>query len=526
MTIERSLEVYDTTLRDGLQTKGVSVSVAEKIRIARLIDSLGLHYIEGGWPGSNPKDTEFFARAKAGELGLERALLAAFGSTRRRDFRVHDDPLIVALLESGAEVITIVGKSSSLHVKEALQTEPSENLKMISETITLLHEEGRKAIFDAEQFFDGYASDPGYAREALAAAVDAGAACVVMCDTNGGTLPDVVASVTREVVEAFGKSCRVGIHTHNDLECGVANSLASVANGATHVQGTFNGLGERCGNANLVSLIPDLQLKLGYEVVNDADLRALTRVAREVADVIGRPVPVQAPFVGENAFAHKAGFHISAVTKSHGLYEHVDPATVGNSRMIVISEMAGRSAIVSRAGALGFELDPRSEVVERALARIEELEKKGYSFDQADASFELILRTELGLELPSLRGVELAVTLGAGNSAWKGTVELEVGADRVKGEATAVEPLPALVDALNVAVQARYPDVEPLTLRNHTVRRVRADGPDAELVQVHLSLESDARRWGTVGVAHSPLDAYSDALMDGFRYLLATSDQT
>ena len=390
-----TVELYDTTLRDGTQQEGISLSVADKLRVARTIDSLGVPYIEGGWPGANPKDTEFFKRCAEGELELQTAVLVAFGMTRKPNRDAAGDENLAALLEARTSIVTLVGKSDIKHVTEAINTTGEENLSMLRSSFELIRAEGRRGFYDAEHFFDGYRRDRHYAIEALQAAVAGGAECVVLCDTNGGMLPASVEEVVSDVVATLGSEVQIGIHVHNDTDCAVANSLVAMDCGVTHVQGTINGLGERTGNANLSSIIPNLSLKRGMTgLVADGAVARMTSVSHRVAEIMNVAVPQNAPYVGHAAFAHKAGLHVSALAKNSDLYQHVEPASVGNELRLLVSELAGRATVVMKGADMGLDLD--GAVANRVLDQVKELEHLGYSFEAADASFELLVRRESG----------------------------------------------------------------------------------------------------------------------------------
>src|SRR3954470_20197880 len=385
--------VYDTTLRDGAQQEGLNLSVADKIAIARHLDELGAGFIEGGWPGANPKDTEFFRRA-ATELDLKHAQLAAFGATRRPGAKAADDPLVAALRDSGAEVVTLVAKSHARHVELALRTTLEENLAMVRDSVTHLRASGKRVFLDAEHFFDGYAADPAYALEVLRTAVEAGADVAVLCDTNGGRLPDEVADVVHAVHAAT--AARLGIHCHNDAGCAVANSLAAVDAGASHVQGTLNGYGERTGNADILTVVANLQLKRARLVLPEGRLREATRVTHAVSELANVPPYSRQPYVGASAFAHKAGLHASAVRVDPMLYQHEDPEAVGNDMRMLVSDMAGRASIELKGRELGYDLSGDPDLLGRGTHRVQDMEARGYTFEAADASFELLLRDELG----------------------------------------------------------------------------------------------------------------------------------
>ncbi|HEY8339488.1 MAG TPA: citramalate synthase [Egibacteraceae bacterium] len=519
-----NVDLYDTTLRDGTQREGISLSVADKLRVATVIDSLGVDYIEGGWPGANPKDTEFFRRAAAGELKLERAVLTAFGMTRRPRGDAATDPTLAALLEADTEVVCLVGKSAAVHVTEALGTTLDENLAMVADSIRLLRGEGRRVFFDAEHFFDGHAADRAYALDVVRAAVDAGAEAVVLCDTNGGALPDRVSRVVREVVELVGDAAQVGVHVHNDTDCAVANSLVAVEAGATHVQGTVNGVGERCGNANLMSIIPNLKLKLGIDVVDDEDLRRLTAVAHEVAEVMNLTPDPHAPYVGHAAFAHKAGLHVSALAKRHDLYQHVDPDSVGNSLRLLVSELAGRSTIVLKGAELGLDLSDDGEAVQRILDRVKELEHVGFSFEAADASFELLVRDETGTDREFFRLESFRTIVerrpGDDGVVAEATVKVWVGDERLIGTGEGNGPVDALDHAFRAAINGRYPQLADMHLTDYKVRILEGAGGTGATTRVLITSTDGEREWETVGVSPNIIAASWQAMEDAYTYAL------
>ena len=403
LDLQGAFHVYDTTLRDGAQQEGLNLSVADKLSIAKQLDDLGVGYIEGGWPGANPKDTEFFRRAQD-ELDLKHAKLAAFGATRRAGVRAADDPLVAALRDSGASVVTLVAKSHERHVELALRTTLEENLAMIRDTVTHLRAEGQEVFLDAEHFFDGYRLNRDYALEVLRTAYDAGASVIALCDTNGGMLPTWVADVVHDVVEAAG--VRVGIHCHNDTGCAVANTLAAVDAGATHVQGTVNGYGERTGNADLLAVVANLEVKLGRQVLPTGRLGDATRIAHAVAEVTNVPPASRQPYVGTSAFTHKAGLHASAIKVDPALYQHMDPAGVGNDMRLLVSDMAGRASIELKGRELGYDLSGDRDLVTRVTDRVKQMEAGGFTFEAADASFELLLAEEVEGARPSYFDVE------------------------------------------------------------------------------------------------------------------------
>jgi 2-isopropylmalate synthase len=511
--------VYDTTLRDGAQQEGLNLSVQDKLAIARQLDGLGVGYIEGGWPGANPKDTEFFRRARE-ELQLQHAQLAAFGATRRAGTRAADDPLVAALRESGAGVVTLVAKSHARHVELALRTTLEENLAMVRDTVSHLRAEGQRVFLDAEHFFDGYRANPDYALEVLRTAAEAGADLVALCDTNGGMLPDWVADVVHDVVETTG--VRVGIHCHNDTGCAVANTLAAVDAGASHVQGTLNGYGERTGNADLVNVVANLQLKLGRQVLPDGLLAEATRVAHAVAEVTNVPPAARQPYVGTSAFAHKAGLHASAIKVDPDLYQHMDPAAVGNDMRLLVSDMAGRASIELKGRELGFDLSGDRELVDRVTARVKHLEARGYTFEAADASFELLLLEEVEGARPSYFGVEswrvITETRPSDEAISEATVKLMAGGARVVVTGEGNGPVNALDHALRQAIEQLYPEVGKFQLIDYKVRILdQGHGTDA-ITRVLIETSDGESSWVTVGCGANVVEASWSALLDGLTF--------
>jgi 2-isopropylmalate synthase len=513
------LHVYDTTLRDGAQQEGLSLSVGDKLAIARHLDELGVGFIEGGWPGANPKDTEFFRRA-ADELDLRYATLAAFGATRRPGVAAADDPLVRALLDSHAPVVTLVAKSHSRHVDLALRTTPEENLAMVRDTVTLLRSEGRRVFLDAEHFFDGFTADRPYALEVVHAAAEAGAELVALCDTNGGMLPDRVGEVVADAHATTG--VRVGIHCHNDTGCAVANSLAAVDAGASHVQGTLNGYGERTGNADLVSVVANLELKLGREVLPDGRLREATRVAHAVSEVSNVVPYSRQPYVGTSAFAHKAGLHASAVKVDPDLYQHVRPERVGNDMRMLVSDMAGRASIELKGRELGFDLSQDRELLGRVTAQVKNLEAAGYTFEAADASFELLLREEVDGRRPSYYDVEswrvITESRPGGEAVSEATVKLRAGGERIVATGEGNGPVNALDHALRLAIGQLHPEIGKLELIDYKVRILdAAHGTDA-VTRVLVETSDGTTSWETVGVGANIVEASWQALRDGVTY--------
>jgi len=523
MDLHGAFHVYDTTLRDGAQQEGLNLSVADKLSIARQLDGLGVGYIEGGWPGANPKDTEFFRRAAA-ELDLKHARLAAFGATRRAGVKAADDPLVAALRDSGASVVTLVAKSHDRHVELALRTTLEENLAMIRDTVSHLRAEGQTVFLDAEHFFDGYRANRDYALEVLRTAYDAGAEVVALCDTNGGMLPAWVGDVVHDVRE--NAQVRVGIHCHNDTGCAVANTLAAVDAGATHVQGTINGYGERTGNADLVSVVANLELKLDRRVLPPGLLTEATRIAHAVAEVTNFPPASRQPYVGSSAFTHKAGLHASAIKVDPDLYQHMDPAGVGNDMRLLVSDMAGRASIELKGRELGFDLSGDRELVTRITDRVKVLENRGFTFEAADASFELLLAEEVEGVRPSYFEVEswrvITETLtkrSEGEEAVsEATVKLKAGGVRyvVTGEGNG--PVNALDHALREAIVRAYPAVAKFELIDYKVRILdQGHGTDA-ITRVLIETSDGESSWVTVGVGANVIEASWGALVDGLTF--------
>jgi 2-isopropylmalate synthase len=518
-----AFHVYDTTLRDGAQQEGLNLSVQDKLAIARQLDGLGVGYIEGGWPGANPKDTDFFRRARE-ELRLEHAELAAFGATRRAGARAADDPLVAALRDSGAGVVTLVAKSHDRHVELALRTTLAENLAMIRDTIEHLRAEGQRVFLDAEHFFDGHRANRGYALEVLRTAAEAGAEVVALCDTNGGMLPGRVADVVDDVHQALaaGTGLKVGIHCHNDTGCAVANTLAAVDAGATHVQGCINGYGERTGNADLVNVVANLELKLGRRVLPDGLLHEATRIAHAVAEVTNVPPAARQPYVGTSAFAHKAGLHASAIKVDPSLYQHMDPAGVGNDMRLLVSDMAGRASIELKGRELGFDLSGDRDLVDRVTARVKQLESRGYTFEAADASFELLLVEEVEGVRPSYFEVEswrvITETRPHAEAISEATVKLMAGGARVVVTGEGNGPVNALDHALRQAIEQLYPEVGKFQLIDYKVRILdQGHGTDA-ITRVLIETSDGASSWVTVGCGANVVEASWCALLDGLTF--------
>ncbi|QBI52973.1 citramalate synthase [Streptomonospora litoralis] len=515
--------VFDTTLRDGAQREGINLTVADKLAIAKLLDEFGVRFIEGGWPGANPRDTEFFERA-SNELTLQHAQLCAFGATRRSGVRAADDPQVAALRESGAPVVTLVAKSDTRHVERALRTSGEENLAMIADTVSHLREHGRRVFLDCEHFFDGYVHDSAYATNVVRTAAEAGADVVVLCDTNGGMLPADITRIVGEVAEATG--VRLGIHAQDDSGCAVANTLAAVDAGATHVQCTANGYGERVGNANLFSVAGALALKQGRDVLPEGCLEQMTRVSQAIAEIVNISPATHQPYVGVSAFAHKAGLHASAIKVDPDLYQHIDPALVGNDMRMLVSDMAGRASIELKAKELGFDLSGDRELLGRVVDRVKELELSGYSFEAADASLELLLREELGravryFDTESWRVI--AERRGKGETpqdaaASEATVKLHVKGERVIATAEGNGPVNALDRALRSAMEGVYTALAGLELTDYKVRILEGNSGTGAVTRILVTFGDGRGEWTTVGVGENVIDASWIALEDALTY--------
>jgi 2-isopropylmalate synthase len=513
--------VFDTTLRDGAQREGISYSVADKIAVARLLDELGVGFIEGGWPGAMPKDTEFFARAARGDLRLRNATLVAFGATRKAGVRVQDDPQVRALVDSQAPVVTLVAKSDVRHVEQALRTSLEENLAMVRDTVAFVRAAGRRVFLDCEHFFDGYRHDRDYGLRVLDAAADAGADVGVLCDTNGGMLPMGVHDVVSDI--RGRASIRLGIHTQDDTGCAVANTLAAVDAGATHVQGTANGYGERAGNADLFAVIGGLVTKMGLDVLPDGCLAEMVRVSHAIAEIANLAPDTHAPYVGSSAFAHKAGLHASAIKVSPELYNHLDPAVVGNDQRILVTEMAGRASIELKSQELGVDVSGRPDVVSAVVDRVKQREAEGWSYEAADASFELLLRDELdGPERRDPFTVEsYRVTIDRredGTPVSEATVKVHAGGRRVISTDEGNGPVNALDNALRKALGNAYPQLEKMELTDYKVRIMPGHGGTDAITRVLIETSDHDSEWTTVGVHGNVIEASWLALHDAVRY--------
>ena len=513
------VEVYDTTLRDGTQGEGISFSADDKLMIARRLDELGIHYIEGGWPGSNPKDEEFFRRA--GELDLKHARLAAFGSTRHPRNAIEDDPNVSSLLKANTPTVTLFGKSWRLHVERALGITLEENLKLISETVSYLKAHGREVIFDAEHFFDGYAADPGYALGTLEVAQEAGADAVVLCDTNGGSLPEFISAATANANRRV--RVRLGIHAHNDCELGVANTLVAVLAGATHIQGTINGYGERTGNANLCSVIPVLELKLKKRLVGPEKLRQLPGVTRYVAELANQPLRGDMPFVGRSAFAHKGGIHVNAVMKDTATYEHIGPELVGNQRRVLVSELSGKGNVQYRLTELGFEGKLDGASAGDLVRQVKQLESMGYDLEAAEGTLELLAHQAQGTptEFFRLGEFRLSIDKKVGSPPLsRAFLRLEAGGHTYTSTSEHTGPVHALDDCLRQSLSALYPGVKTVHLIDYKVRVLGAAHGTASRVRVLVESSDGEDTWVTVGVSENIIEASWQALAGAYQLWL------
>ena len=523
MSARRRIVIYDTTLRDGAQGPDVSFSAADKERIARLLDGLGFDYVEGGFPGSNPKDEEVFARLAERPLGHAR--LAAFGATRRAGGTCDGDANLQALVTSDAPVWTLVGKSDTWQVANVLGTTNNENLAMVEESVAHGAAMGREVIFDAEHFFDGYARDAEYALEVCLAAARAGASWVVLCDTNGGTQPDAIRRGVEDVRAALAAgevATRVGIHAHNDCELAVANSLAGVMAGADMVQGTINGYGERCGNANLVSVVSNLVLKLGCDALPEGSVQRLTDLSRTVAEIANLALPPQQPFVGHAAFAHKGGQHVAAVLKHKDAYQHIDPSQVGNEARVLVSELSGRGNILAKAREFGLQLDRDDPQTRRLVNHLKDLEHRGYAYEAADASFEMLIRRlHPGYAAPwKVADFTTQVRQNGASVHAEATVKVEVGDSVYHTAASGNGPVNALDAALRKALSPRFPALDAVSLHDYKVRILNGDAGTAATTRVLIESGRDAARWTTVGCSANIIEASLLALLDSLEYAL------
>ncbi len=514
-----AVKLYDTTLRDGMQAEGVSFSLEDKLAIARCLDNLGIHYIEGGYAASNQKEMQFFE--EVAKLGLKQAKVVAFGSTRRADMTVETDASIQSILETGAPAAALVGKTWDFQVTKILGCSLEDNLILCGESVAHLKDKGLEVIFDAEHFFDGYKESPEYALEVLEAVTDAGADVLALCDTNGGCLPEEVYEIVKVVVEKLGDRTTIGIHTHNDTDCANANSLAAIRAGARHVQGTINGLGERCGNANLCSVIPNLSLKMGFEALAPEKLQALSETSRFVFEVANISPVMNLPYVGGSAFAHKAGLHVDALRKSKKAYEHIDPSLVGNERRFLISELSGKSNVLAELEKQ--EISQDKALAKKILMRVQDLENEGYQFEAANASFKLLVKKMMGTFTPSFELIKYHVNSeqqGECDSVTEATIKIKVGdeIEHVVGEGDG--PVNALDAALRKALAPFYPDLGDMNLFDYKVRVVNAKEGTAARVRVIIESRDKESIWGTVGVSENIIEASWLALVDSVEFKL------
>ena len=514
----KNVFLYDTTLRDGEQGEFISYSLEDKVRIARRLDEFGMDYIEGGWPGSNPKALQFFERMKS--IGLQHAKLAAFGSTRRKGVTAQEDTQLNTLLRSETPVVTIFGKTWDLHVREALRVSEEENLAMIAESVAFLKSEGREVIYDCEHFFDGYKANRDYALLTLKAAADAGADCVVLCDTNGGTMPTEFSAIVADVKSAI--AAPLGIHAHNDCGMGVINSCMAVLEGAVHVQGTVNGYGERCGNADLIQVIPNLELKYGKHCLPEGKLAELTPLSHFVAEVANLVPDPRQPYVGQTVFAHKGGIHVSAVQRNPATYEHIPPETVGNQRRVLVSELSGQSNVNYKAKELGIDLAESNATAHAIVQQIKELEAEGYQFESAEASFELLIKKAQG-RCPSffdIVGFRVITSRNNGTSLAEAIVKVKVNGDKRHEVAEGDGPVNALDRALRKALVEDYPALNKVHLTDFKVRVLNAQAATAARVRVLIESTDGNTSWSTVGVSEDVVEASYRALIDSVEFFL------
>lgn len=513
----KNIQIYDTTLRDGTQREGISLSCNDKLRIAQRLDDLGVAYIEGGWPGSNPKDVEFFQRQD--ELDLKHAKIAAFGATCRAGSLPEEDSNIQALIDANTPVCTVVGKTWELHVTDVLQTTLDENLRMIEESIKYLCSQDREVIYDAEHFFDGYKDNPEYALKTLAAALSGGAVMIVLCDTNGGSMPPEISSIVCEVRKKL-PDASIGIHTHNDSECAVANSLAAIAEGAIHVQGTINGYGERCGNANLCSIIPNLEIKMGLTCLPEGKLSELHDAGKFVAEIANLAPDTHAAYIGKSAFAHKGGIHVAAMRRNIDSYQHIDPTLVGNEMRTVVSELSGRGNLLSMADDYGLEIADK-DTLTTVLDNIKDLEARGFSFEAAEASVALMIRKQEPDYSPPFEVIDFSVTVKHhpehGVTA-EATVKVCVDGETFHTAADGNGPVNALDAALRKALLPMFPKLNRFSLTDYKVRILDGNNGTAATTRVLIDTQNGNEQWSTVGASHNIIEASWQALTESFEY--------
>lgn len=522
----RQIEIYDTTLRDGTQGEGISFSLVDKLEITKRLDEIGIDYIEGGYPLSNEKDAEYFQQVQ--NLGLTHAKVCAFGMTRRKGIKADDDPGMVALVASGAPVITLVGKTWDFHVTDVLRVSLEENLAMISDSVKFLVGQGRELIYDAEHFFDGWKANSDYARQTIRAAAESGARLIVCCDTNGGTLPDEVAEIIREAAQALQDlPTELGIHCHNDSDVATANTMAAVAAGAIHVQGTINGIGERCGNADLIPVIANLGIKQGYQVLGGTKFNHLTELSRFVYETANMNLRHGQPYVGQSAFAHKGGMHVHAINRASSSYEHISPELVGNERRILVSELSGRSNIVALTTKHNLQHD--RTMMDKILNEVVQLENQGYQFEASVASFDLLVKRCAGTFSPHFKRIKYHVEVGTANGdplVTEATVKIEIG-DVLRYEVAEGDgPVDALDVALRKALKPLYPNISAMRLVDFKVRVVNSEAGTAARIRVSIESSDDDEVWGTIGVSENIIEASWLALADAYEYKLHKDEAT
>ncbi|RKY61644.1 MAG: citramalate synthase [Candidatus Neomarinimicrobiota bacterium] len=514
-----TVKLFDTTLRDGSQSENISFSLEDKLHIARKLDEFGIQYIEGGWPGSNPKDVLFFKKAK--DIKFRQAKIVAFGSTKHAKNKVDEDPNILALLEADTPAVSVFGKTWVFHVEKALRVTKQMNLDMIRESVAFLKANGKEVIFDAEHFFDGYKDDPEYALETLKVAEKAGADVLVLCDTNGGTLTNEISEIVKTV--KMNVSAPLGIHAHNDSGLAVANSLAAVQNGCVHVQGTVNGYGERCGNANLCAVIPNLQLKAGYACIPPENMSKITALSHYISEIANLVHPNNAPFVGQSAFAHKGGIHVSAVMRDSASYEHIKPETVGNKRRVLVSDLSGKSNIVFKSDELGIDLESDKDKIPEIVRQLKQLEHEGYEFEAAEGSLELLIQKLKNKykNYFSLQGFRILIEKNESDEIRsEATVRMIVN-DRMEHTASeGVGPVNALDKALRKALINFYPEIDKMHLSDYKVRVINANAATSAKVRVLIESSDENKTWNTVGVSENIIEASWQALTDSISYYL------
>jgi len=522
--MSKRIDLFDTTLRDGTQGEGINFSADDKVRIARKLDAFGVKYIEGGWPGSNPRDMDFFQKAK--DIHLEQAQIVAFGCTMRCEDPAKDDNL-AALLEAGTPVVSIFGKTWVMHVEEALKICKDENLERIFASVQFLKKHGKEVVYDAEHFFDGFRDDADYAISTLEAAYAAGADVLALCDTNGGSLPHQISEAVEQVKKRF--DCTIGIHAHNDGELAVANTIAAVLAGCTHVQGTINGYGERCGNTNLCSIIPNLQYKLGFHVVPEEKLRTISGLSHFVSDLANQAHAAHLPFVGRSAFAHKGGVHVSAVMKNPGTYEHIDPKSVGNTRRVLVSDLSGRSNIYYKANELTLNLDAYPEQVQGIVQELKDLEHQGYEFEAAEASLDLLIRRAVGewQDPFLLKGFRMLIEKNETDDVRaEATIRIDVNGETEHTAAESTGPIHALDLAIRKALTKFFPEIEQMHLSDYKVRVLNGKNGTKAKVRVLIESTCEGQAWITVGVSENIMEASRLALMESYSWFLKEKQTT